>query len=238
MTARLTGVVLLVATGCAGSKASERPQPAPAAVAVPLPAPIIEEPAPEPPPPPAAGPVELTVAVEAFTKAGELVPVRSGQTLHSGDRIAFTVGVTAPAYVYVALADAEQTPSIIFPREGDVRVEPGKAHRIPAEGQWFRLDKDTGYEDLFVYAAGNPIARDEILARTRGQLDRLAELRKRAQHKPKPARPRPKQTTVARADDAPGALTDDTRGLELDEGPTTADAGAVIQQHLLIKHAR
>jgi hypothetical protein len=198
--------------------------------------------------------VDVNLKVEAVTPKGQTF-VDSGETLHTGDKIALHVGVNATSYVYVALAAADGTQNVIFPHdpakpEGAV-LKPGSDQRIPGEGQWFRLDKTVGHEDIFVYASKKALTKDEVLARVVADNKKP---RRPAGHKggkgtPK-GTPRPHGsgsgskeighttgTVVAANDDAPTAANDDTRGLDLvDESTTGADQ--VTRRHFTINHSK
>lgn len=169
--------------------------------------------------------IHVGVQVEAMT-AGTLRVVRSGEILRSGDRIALRVEVDQPAYLYVALAAANGADTVLFPRAGDVQLKPGAPVRIPPPGQWLALDRETGIENLLVYAAHRPLAADELRARlaedAAAARAEAARAKKKASGKASSgkassgAKPRPDP------DEAPGGLTTASRGLEVVPETTAA----------------
>jgi hypothetical protein len=196
-------------------------------------------------------PVDVSLKVEAVTPRGQTF-VDSGETLHTGDKIALHVGVNVPAYVYVALAAADGTQNLIFPRDDSnadgAILKPGGDRRVPAEGQWFRLDKTVGHEDIFVYASKKPLSKDDVLGRVvaDNKKPRKAIAGKGGKHPAPKPRPRnndsggtghPTGAVVAANNDAPAASNDDTRGLELvDESTTGPDQ--VTRRHFSIDHSK
>jgi hypothetical protein len=163
------------------------------------------------------------------------------------------VGVNAPAYVYVALASADGSQAVIFPKADgqpdSAILKPGAEQRIPGDGQWFRLDKTVGHENIFVYAAKKPLTKEDVLSRVvaDNKKPRKATPPKGAGPRKPPKQPKPSHggggvgnttgTVVAANDDAPVASNDDTRGLELvDEATVGADQ--VTRKHFTINHAK
>lgn len=101
------------------------------------------------------GPLELTF--QGLNAAGGLVP--EGSTLHDGDRIALSLRVTRPAYLYVMQFFPDGTAGVLFPQRAgeETPIEAG-VQRIPATG-WFELDKVTGNEHVYIVASTEPLAR-------------------------------------------------------------------------------
>jgi hypothetical protein len=179
-------------------------------------------------------PVEVTLRVEAITKAGQHF-IESDDTLRTGDRLALHVGVSEASYVYVGLASAAGTRALVFPAStAQTAVQPGTEQRIPAAGQWFKLDRDTGQEDVFVYASRRQLTSAEALDLVKKDSGRVK----------KPAAASPKKTSVKRPaatprDDAPEALSPDTRGLEVVGDPTQDQASdGVARRRFTIQHRR
>lgn len=218
---------------CAAPRPAARPaQPEPAVAAT-------AEPIPSPAPALALdGPIEVTLRVEAITREGHGF-IESDKGLRSGDQIALHVGVKEPAYIYIGLASAGGGQSLLFPRgSASELLSPDSVRRIPQPGQWFRLDKDAGREDIFVYASRTPLTGDEVLTRLRRDSVgfRAAALASAKPTAVAAARPRPRPS----ANDAPGKLSADDRGLDLvdDKGADVQTDGGVTRAHFRIRHAK
>ncbi|MCS6913017.1 MAG: DUF4384 domain-containing protein [Myxococcales bacterium] len=164
-----------------------------------------------------AEPIHVSLQVEALTKKGQHF-IQSGETLRSGDRMALRVEVDRPAYVYIGQADSAGEPTLLFPRSGDERLQPGAPVRIPPPGQWFRLDKQTGEENLFVYASAQPIAPEALRARMQTDAESARAFSRTAAQDKGQGRGRKAGKGRSSSSDAPGGLTVGTRGLELDSG--------------------
>jgi hypothetical protein len=192
----------------------------------------------QPPPPPVndGKPVDVNLQVEARID-GKTSMVLSGQTLHSGDEIALYVSVTEPAYLYLALASADGDRNLLFPAAEPELVGPGSLRRVPAEGKWFRLDKDTGNEDIFAYASRKPLTREDVIARLKADADHAAGQRKKAQHLATRPKNKPGSSPKGHTDD-PGSLTPETRGLDVVDDTTAPSGDGIIRKHFTIKHAR
>jgi hypothetical protein len=188
--------------------------------------------------------VDVDVQVEALVGDGPAAMVSSGQRLKSGDRLAIHVIPNANAYVAVALVSSDGQPQILFPSQGPGILGAGVVERIPAPGKWFRLDKSAGREDLYVYAAKHPLASDDILTRVKADAESARQAAEKSSAKAggkgdkkaatpgKLGKPGPR---VA-GNDAPGAITAETRALELvDE---TAPQSAVTKKRFSIKHEK
>jgi hypothetical protein len=238
------GLAFAVA-GCAGT-AKSTPTTASTVPATQEAAPL------EPPPheiqPQAAAnetPIDVRMLVEALTRTGQHM-VAPTETLRSGDRMAIQVGVDQPAYVYVALAAADGTSSLLFPKSGDQLVKPRTITRIPPAGQWFRLDKDTGQEDLFVYASRQPLGTEELQTRMKSDTMVAKSLVTTAKTPSKPRKPKsaairtkPAAASAASAEsDAPAGLSSSTRGLELDSEEPAQTQNGVTAVHFAIRHSK
>jgi hypothetical protein len=226
---------------CAAQKpAPVEPTKAPEPVAQSTPPPEAKK------PPPSDQPITVELRVEALTKSGSKM-IESEDTLHSGDRMALQVSVDQPAYVYVALAPADGgKPQVLYPPKdaAEAQVQPGAATRIPPAGQWFRLDKDTGQEDILVYAAHEPMSAETL------EKNMLTDAREFAGKKPaQPKKPKPPKKKVASSssstsssggggDDAPGGLGSGTRGLALDTEEPAKTEGGITSLHFAIHHKK
>lgn len=218
---------LALGSACGGAQhPTPTPTPQPVATPTPTPTPAVAQ-----QPVDNGQPVNVSLQVEALTKAGGQRIISSGETLRSGDRMALRLEVDQLAYVYVAQASADGTSALIFPRSGDEQLKPGAAVRVPPVGQWFKLDKDTGQENLFVYASRAPIADPVLQARIKSDAD-ATKAAAAAAVKPKPAKPK--------RSGSPAGLTVATRGLELDDSaPAPAvDKSGVSTVRFSIQHAK
>jgi hypothetical protein len=122
--------------------------------------PIAETPKAPPTPPVKEGPVDVKMRVLAMTSVNpDPHEIMNGEALKSGDKVAITVKVDQPAYIYVAKAPSDGTTTLIYPDSGDVQIAPDNLVHIPREGRWFKLDQHTGQEKFFVYAAKQAIPR-------------------------------------------------------------------------------
>jgi hypothetical protein len=183
--------------------------------------------------------VDVDLQVEALVGDGPAALVTSGQRLKSGDRLAVHVIPNANAYVAVALVSSDGEPQLLFPAQGPGILTAGVVERIPAPGKWFRLDKSAGREDIFVYAAKRPLDPADILAKVKADAEAARQAAARSASKgPKKAsggKPGKHGAKVAE-NDAPGAITSDTRSLELvDETPPQS---AVTKKRFSIKHEK
>jgi len=122
------------------------------------------KPAPAPVEPAATAPLELTFQTFAQADSGQR-PVAMGSTLKTGDRIALSVSVTSPAYIYVLQFFPDGKAGILFPGPGEERAMSG-TQRIPGTG-WFELDEVVGTENVYVIASKEPLAQaDAAVKRT------------------------------------------------------------------------
>jgi hypothetical protein len=229
----LTSATLL-AHGCRTAQPKPQPAPPPMIVA-PQPVAAVEQPpAPVAPAPPAViddgAPVAVNVQVEALVGDGPAAFVPTGQRLRSGDRIAIHVTPNANAYLYVALVSSTGEPQLLFPAQGPGVIMGGTSERIPPVGKWFRLDKSTGQEDIYVLAAKRPTPVEEILARAKADADSDRKTAAAKATKKPPVKKGRKHATM----DVPGAVTSETRSLELVDDP--APQAGVTKKHFSIRH--
>lgn len=99
---------------------------------------------------------ELTFQTFASAEGGQR-GVDQGATLKSGDKIALSVSVSRPAYVYVLQFFADGSAEVLFPGPGEERPING-TQRVPGTG-WFQLDNAVGEENVYVVASAEPIAK-------------------------------------------------------------------------------
>jgi hypothetical protein len=118
-----------------------------------------------PPPAPVSDkPVELTLKMDAITAKEGNIELKPGGTLKSGDRMAITFSVDQPAYVYIAMAPATGSPTILYPKSGDELVKPGQSTRFPSNAEkWIKMDETTGVENFFVYASKTPLPSSDLI---------------------------------------------------------------------------
>ncbi len=157
--------------GCAAGPPAEKVQTLPTT-------PVALAVAPAPAPVHPAKPVKLGLTMEAQPKKGTPHTVAPGEVLRTGDKMAIRVEVDQPAYVYVALV-GKGTPQVLFPasdraKAEEVLVQPGAMLRVPSVPDWFELDRNTGPENVLVYAAREPIAADVLAAHLKADADRVA----------------------------------------------------------------
>jgi len=178
-------------------------------------------------------PIDLGLRVEAVTKKGQGF-IEPDEVLRSGDRMALHISVSEPAYVYVGYATSGKPGTLLFPKGAAEQIAPGTDFRFPPTGHWLELDKNVGYEDVFVYAARRELAPPETVALLKEDSARANSLRtKIAQKKKAPGK---RRADKAR-DDSPEALTAGTRGLQMaDEAPESASANGVSKAHFPIIH--
>jgi len=241
-------LAVLGAGGCrtTAPRPAPAPQPLPPIAAA---APAQVAPQPMPPSLPAAvvvtddgRPADVDVQVEALVGDGPAALVSSGQRLKSGDRVAVHVVPNANAYVAVALVSSEGEPQLLFPSQGPGILGAGVVERIPPVGKWFRLDKSAGREDIYVYASKRPLVAEDILARVKVDVEAARQAAAKSAAKTggkggkKPAAKPGKHGTTVAENDAPGAITAETRSLELvDE---TVPQSAVTKKRFSIKHEK
>jgi hypothetical protein len=159
--------------------------------------------------------------------AHELQP---GEILRSGDQMAVNVAVDTPAYVYVAFVSAQGSPQFAFPKSGDQQVTPDSPVRIPTNpDKWITLDKQTGQEDVLVYASSKPIPSTELTNLVTAD---AAKAKKDGAKKSAPHGPPKAKIVKPKGDD--DALSAGSRGVHLDDeedsGPTSANPNIVVKR--------
>jgi hypothetical protein len=166
-----------------------------------------------------AAPFQVTVSVDQKTPSG-LAPVRDGAALASGEKFQLRVTIDRAAFVYAVQFFADGTSALLYPKDHDVRTQPGVALRIPPEGYWFELDDSLGLENIYVIASDAPI--DDADAKTAEVIQRVKAGTGGSESKPpkRPAEKKPRKTApktaIASAEETyPGGLTMRTRGIEI-----------------------
>lgn len=203
------------------------------------PEPVIENPQPQPTPVTAepAKPPTVDVAIEAISSSKGSFELQPGDALRSGDRMAVKVKVDQPSYVYIALASTSGGPEVVFPKSGDQQLTPATPLRFPQNPEkWIILDNKTGQEDVLVYASAKPIASSELFSMVNAD---AAAVKKSAKPASKPASP--SKPGKKPKDDAPGALSAGSRGLQVeDDEPEQGGLGAapagIVRKRVSIAH--
>lgn len=176
-------------------------------------------------------PVDVMLRLDAISQTKGAFEMQPGDVLKSGDRLAVTVRVDQPAYVYVTVISSDGSFKRLFPKEGDQQVTPSEPLRIPKNPEkWIPLDENTGQENVFVYASKKPLPAEEQL----NLLNADVEVVKAAAAK------RPSKSKSSKAKDAPSHLTADNRGviLEDEEGGASSavDANGVVKKRFVVRH--
>ena len=164
-----------------------------------------------------AKPSKLEIILRARAKIeGSVRSVAPGDTLRTGDYLELFVHVSRAAYVYVIQFFPDGTSGVLFPNQGDVRVNAGEALRVPSGDQWFQLDEHTGEEHVYIVASLRPIVEvDATVHRT------VAEIRasgsKTIEEAPPKKRKRrtSRRKTSKKKKQAPIMLAMNTRGLSV-----------------------
>ncbi len=99
---------------------------------------------------------ELTFQTFASSEGGQR-GVDQGATLKSGDKIALSVTVSRPAYIYVLQFFPDGSAEVLFPGPGEELPVSG-TQRVPNTG-WFQLDDAVGEEHVYVVASAEPLAK-------------------------------------------------------------------------------
>ena len=99
---------------------------------------------------------ELTFQTFASAEGGQR-GVDQGATLKSGDKIALSVSLTRPAYIYVLQFFPDGSAEVLFPGPGEEHPITG-TQRVPGTG-WFQLDDAVGEENVYVVASAEPLAQ-------------------------------------------------------------------------------
>ena len=104
----------------------------------------------------AAGALEVTLSASTQSEP-EPRMIGVGETLRSGDKIAWSVSVTRPAYIYVLQFFPDGSAAVLFP-DGAENNRVDESQRIPPSG-WFQLDDAQGQENVYVVASVDPLER-------------------------------------------------------------------------------
>jgi len=99
---------------------------------------------------------ELTFQTFASAEGGQR-GVDQGATLKSGDKIALSVSVSRPTYIYILQFFADGSAEVLFPGPGEERPVNG-TQRVPGTG-WFQLDDAVGEENVYIVASAELIAK-------------------------------------------------------------------------------
>ena len=191
-------------------------------------------------PPPAVSdkPVELTLRMDAITAKEGNVELKPGGTLKSGDRMAISFSVDQPAYVYIAMAPASGSPTILYPKSGDELVKPGQTVRFPSNTEkWIKMDESTGVENFFVYASKTPMPSSDLINMVNAD---AATAKKRAAARA--AATSGKSSGKSKSGAAAPVLTADSRGVEVEgEEPETqptsvAGSPGVVRKSFSVNH--
>jgi hypothetical protein len=107
---------------------------------------------------PSLGPLRVSVKLLAAAggreNAGRLAPVPADAALKTGDKVAFQITTSRPAYVYIVQKAAHGRLNVLFPDPLIPTYNPIKASSLrlpPAEH--FVLDRESGRETVFVVAS-------------------------------------------------------------------------------------
>lgn len=221
MRAALLPVGCALLLGCAGTQKKQAPPPPPP-VTAPEPTPVAAT-APD-------KPVEVTLRLDAKSESKGTFELQPGDVLKSGDRLAVTVRVDQPAYVYVTVISSDGSSKRLFPKEGDQQVNPSEPLRIPRNPEkWIPLDNNTGQENVLVYAAKKPLGAEEQLTLLNADVETVKATAKRSS-----------RSKAGKGKDAPSHLTADSRGviLEDEEGSpsSTVDPNGVVKKRFIVRH--
>jgi hypothetical protein len=134
----------------------------------------------------------LAVQTEVRSAGSEAShPLAHGEVLRSGDRILLRVEVDHPVYVSVIAKEADGTLSLVYPPQGELRLDPGSVRTIPPDGGALELDDNAGEENLFVIASRAPLPRNAPDQYQRILAGKLAGNVSTAAEAPPPDRPPP-----------------------------------------------
>jgi len=104
-----------------------------------------------------------------YRKKGEYLDreLRAGETLETGDQIAFRLVFHNDFYVYIFSKDTTGQVAVVFPdREDDSdqnQLKQGQEFRVPQEREkWFLLDSNVGTENFYVVASFNSLNQEEL----------------------------------------------------------------------------
>jgi hypothetical protein len=224
----MTGVLPLgcaLMLACAGGQKKQEPILPPPTTA-PDPTPVAATPE-------STKPVDVALRLDALSATKGAFEMQPGDVLKSGDRMAVTVRVDQPAYVYVTLISGDGSSQRLFPKTGDQQITPAEPLRIPKNPEkWIPLDKSTGQENVFVYAAKKPLQPEEQLNLLNADVASVKAAAAKRAAKAKPS---------GKPKDAPSHLTADSRGVVLDDDDGVAGAGAsevngVVKKRFTLQH--
>jgi hypothetical protein len=199
------------------------------------PPPQVTTPPPAETPPPVVDngkPVDVKLQLDAISAAKGAFEMQPGDVLKTGDRMAVRVSVDQPAYVYVTLISSDGNSQRLFPKAGDQQITPAEPLRVPKNPEkWITLDKSTGQENVFVYAAKKPLGPEEQINLLNADVATVKAAAAKRASRPKPAK----------AKDAPAHLTADSRGVKIEEddddaGAPSADANGVVKKRFMLQH--
>ena len=214
------GCAVLLA--CTGSQKKETPPAQPVITKA--------DPKPVEAPTEPAKPVDVTLRLDAISAAKGAFEMKPGDVLKSGDRMAVSVRVDQPAYVYVTLISGDGSSQRLFPKSGDQQITPTEPLRIPKNPEkWIPLDKSAGQENVFVYAAKKPLGPEEQL----NLLNADVEVVKAAAAK--------RKAKSGGKKDAPSHLTAESRGVVLEdedtgEVTTGGEVNGVVKKRFVLQH--
>ena len=215
------GCALLLA--CSGAQKKPPPPTTPPVTTTPETPPVAANP--EPP-----KPVDVTLRLDAISAAKGAFEMKPGDVLKSGDRMAVSVRVDQPAYIYVTLISSDGSSQRLFPKSGDQQITPTEPLRIPKNPEkWIPLDKSTGQENIFVYAAKKPLGPEEQLNLLNADVETVKASAKRA------------AKSKSGKKDAPSHLTAESRGVVMDdaetgEGAPSAEVNGVVKKRFVLHH--
>lgn len=176
-------------------------------------------------------PPNVLLRLDGRTKGKDAHELQPGESLRSGDEMAVNVAVDSPAYVYVAFVSGAGSPQFAFPKSGDQQVTPDSPLRIPSNPEkWIELDKQTGQEDVLVYASSKPIPSAELTTLVTAD---AAAAKKAAAKKSAPKGPPKAKVVKAKGED--DALSAGSRGVKLDDddeapAPTSGNPNIVVKR--------
>jgi hypothetical protein len=101
--------------------------------------------------------LEWAFAVLSTSTTGEsLIAINRDTTLHSGDQIKMMVRLTSDCFVYVIHEGSSGEISLKFPydlKQFTTDYKVARNYYIPKGREWFKLDKNTGRETIYVLAS-------------------------------------------------------------------------------------
>jgi hypothetical protein len=155
--------------------------------------------------------VTFTLALEADLPNGQHINVLPGASLPTDTRVAFNVGVSAEAWVYIFQKAPNGGLTVLFPNDKIGTKNPLPANvsaRIPSGTNRFRLnDKDIGTEKIYIAVSRSEITKlsDAMSRVNAGQITSIAG--------------DGTLQSIGNVDDSGGPTKTCSRGLELDAAP-------------------